>query len=468
MPPESDTIEIQMLDQRQESLGPEAQINREMDGEDYPATPTHQQARQASVFEIPILPPTKRQANFSPETTYRGRNPFQNSSTPKPVAKNSEQAIYWARDLILQASTMAESHVSQDKLLELLDVFRDYTEKGRVANQFADKLSAKLAYHSATLATASQQATKTLKKATTAATTAALTSSQPTQKPKASYAAIAATNATSQPWITVQPRKKPAPKKPAAYYQMLLTLAEGQPTSPLLVRNKINQAFQKAGITGPVVKEVAISRKNNLILTTTEGYSGEFLLQQINTWQDQLQVKRAQPIEAWTKIVVHGVPTTFEGAETLQILHNEIPTYNKQNIVGNPYWLSKDWKSKQTSSIVVAFKTEEEAKKIGSRITILGQSLRTERYRSTPPTTQCSNCQAFGHNANRCRNQAACQLCAESHTTTQHNCSSCSTKGKPCRHTLPKCCNCKKPHFANSKDCEIFLAITKRSPQQLS
>ena len=102
MPPESDTIEAQVLEQRQESLGPEAQIDREMDREDpYPATPTQQPASQESVFEIPILPPKKRQANFSPEAAYRGRNPFQNSSTPKPTAKNSEQAIYWARDLIL-------------------------------------------------------------------------------------------------------------------------------------------------------------------------------------------------------------------------------------------------------------------------------------------------------------------------------------------------------------------------------
>ena len=67
---------------------------------------------------------------------------------------------------------------------------------------------------------------------------------------------------------------------------MLLTLEEGQSTSPLIVRNKINQAFQKAGITAPVVKEVLVSRKNNLIITTTKGYSSEFLLQQINTWQN--------------------------------------------------------------------------------------------------------------------------------------------------------------------------------------
>ncbi|EMD58184.1 hypothetical protein COCSADRAFT_165836 [Bipolaris sorokiniana ND90Pr] len=368
MPPDSDTIVVNTQENRQESLGPEAQIDREMEIESTPATPTQNQ-QTPSVFEIPILPPNKRYANFSPENTYRGRNPYQNISSPKPIAKNSEQAIYWARDLILQASTMEESHVAQNKLLELLDVFRDYTETGRVANQFTEKLSAKLAYHSATLANASQQAAKTLKQATTAASNKAQPAAQLTQKPtQTTYAAIAANN-SNQAWITVQPRKKPAQsaKKPASYYQTLVTLEEGQTISPLLVRNKINQAFQKAGITGPVIQQVATSRRNNLILTTTEGYSGEFLLKQVNTWQNQLPIKKAQPLESWTKLVVHGVPTTFDGAESLQLLHTEIPTYNKnQTIVGNPYWLSRSWKDKQTSSVVIAFKSEEEAKKIAS------------------------------------------------------------------------------------------------------
>lgn len=105
--------------------------------------------------------------------------------------------------------------------------------------------------------------------------------------------------------------------KPAPYYQMLLTLAEGQLASLLLVRNKINQAFQKAGIKGLVVKEIWTTKKNNLILTTTEGYSGDFLLQQINVWESQFEVKKAQLIENWLKLVVYGVLTTFDGAENL-------------------------------------------------------------------------------------------------------------------------------------------------------
>ena len=40
MPPKSDTINVQMLAQRLESLGPQAQIEREMDVESFLVTPT--------------------------------------------------------------------------------------------------------------------------------------------------------------------------------------------------------------------------------------------------------------------------------------------------------------------------------------------------------------------------------------------------------------------------------------------
>ncbi|EUC26610.1 hypothetical protein COCCADRAFT_42315 [Bipolaris zeicola 26-R-13] len=102
-------------------------------------------------------------------------------------------------------------------------------------------------------------------------------------------------------------------------------------------------------------------------------------------------------------------------------------------------------KDKQISSIVIAFKSEEEAKKIGSRITILGESLRVEKYRQIPPTAQCSKCQGFRHNFSRYKNTASCYIY--------------KVKGKACNYTLPKCKNCKQTYFANSKDCEVLLSI---------
>ncbi|PZD26226.1 hypothetical protein A1F97_10925 [Pyrenophora tritici-repentis] len=410
MPPDSDTIVVQQPGIRLPSPNPCDQPADEMDVEESQstddeeqdlATPTQNTATQPNIFEIPILPPNKRQANFSPEILHRGKNLFQNINTRKPIAKDSEQAIYWARDLILQASTMAQSHVSQNKLLELLDVFRDFTEKGRVTNQITDKLSTQLAYHSATLTTASQQATKTIKNAVYLATQK--TTNQPKvtstdtskNQTKSSYATIAAQNKTAT-WTTVLPKKKQNTKKPNSYYQVVLTLLQTQPADPLQARNKVNEAFAKAGIEGPVIQAVTTSRKNNLILTTTAKYSGDFLLQNKNVWQELFPLAKAQLLESWTKVIVHNVPTTFEGAENLEILRSEVPTYNMGlQIVGNPYWLSRNWQDKANSSVVIAFKTEEEARKLGARITILGQNLLTEKYRATPATTQCLNCQAF-------------------------------------------------------------------------
>lgn len=472
MPPDSDNIIVQIPEASGNSFDTAIQLENDIqmgiEEDQTPATPAQ---TQPNLSERPIPIINKRPALFSPVYNRTGRNPFQKNDSDKPTAKDPEQAIQWARNLILQASIMTNSYEEQNKLLELLDVFRDYTEKGRVTNQITDKLSAKLAFHSATLANASEKAAKTLKKATATVagqnnqTAAAATTTTNTNAPQ-SYATIAAQPSKNATWTTVAPKKKPTPKKLITHYQIVATLEENQTINPLQARNKINEAFQKAGIAGPVIQLAALSKRNNLILTTTSGYSGEFLLQQSNIWMDLFNIKHAQPLESWTKVIVHNVPTTFEGADTLEILQTEIPTYNKGlQIVGNSYWLTKDWKNKQNSSIVIAFKTEAEAKKLGSRIIILGESLRTEKYRSIPATTQCDNCQGFGHTKLKCRNQTACQLCAGTHPTSQHKCSTCTTSGKPCIHTLPKCSNCKEPHFANSRDCEVLAAITNKENQ---
>lgn len=107
MPPDSDTIVVQQPGIRLPSPNPCDQPADEMELEEdrssEPTTPI-QRTTQQNFFEIPILPPNKRQAQFSPEIIQRERNIFQNTTTPKPTAKDSAQAIYWARDLILQAS----------------------------------------------------------------------------------------------------------------------------------------------------------------------------------------------------------------------------------------------------------------------------------------------------------------------------------------------------------------------------
>ncbi len=55
------------------------------------------------------------------------------TTSRKPTT--SQEAISLARDLVVQASQLATSKMQQDKLLDLLEVFRDYTENNRLNKQ---------------------------------------------------------------------------------------------------------------------------------------------------------------------------------------------------------------------------------------------------------------------------------------------------------------------------------------------
>ncbi|EDU44820.1 predicted protein [Pyrenophora tritici-repentis Pt-1C-BFP] len=265
MPPDSDNIIVQIPEASGNSTNTaiylENDIQMGIEEDQTPATPTQTQPNPPERL-VPIM--NKRPALFSPVYDRTGRNPFQKNDSDKPTAKDPEQAIQWARNLILQASIMTNSYEEQNKLLELLDVFRDYTEKGRVTNQISDKLSAKLAFHSATLANASEKAAKTLKKATATVagqnnqTVAVATTTTNTNAPQ-SYATIAAQPSKNATWTTVAPKKKPTPKKLITHYQIVATLEENQTINPLQARNKINEAFQKAGIAGPVIQLAALT-----------------------------------------------------------------------------------------------------------------------------------------------------------------------------------------------------------------
>ncbi|KAF8692725.1 hypothetical protein AX14_002424 [Amanita brunnescens Koide BX004] len=78
----------------------------------------------------------------------------------------------------------------------------------------------------------------------------------------------------------------------------------------------------------------------------------------------------------------------------------------------------------------------------------------------------CTQCQCWGHlNYNCLLNIMRCSKCAGPHDYRQHDrfCEICkSGKGKLC---LPKCHNCHRPHFSNSKDCIFYLNRSSKERQ---
>ncbi|KAH7563658.1 hypothetical protein BM1_00705 [Bipolaris maydis] len=412
MPPDSDTIDVELPRIRQEIAELEGQIQNEIEMEaTQPATPT-QNLETSNIFEIPILPPNKRQANFSPEKTRTHRrtrsnfspfigstlrNPF-SSQNRTPKATTVEEALEIARNLVIQAANLAENNPTQQtSLLDLVEVFRDYTETGRVSK----KNSAILGDQISSLSNVSKELrdkVRRLEKPIPAQPnqqgdrqTAALT--QPI-----SYAAIAAANKEQQ-WTTMQ-KKAPQKAKPSLKERQLVLVNQGGPAAfdALRLRNAFNQAFTlKGGVQSPVVASVTLSSKGNKVVTTTPAFTANYLLENQGIWKDLVAFKVAQPITSWFKIVVHRLPTNHG----LEVIKEEIETFNKGlKVVGTPFWLTPESKRGQQSygSACVAFATEEEAlKAIRGKLYILGESLRAEKLRVINNLKQCSKCQGFGH-----------------------------------------------------------------------
>lgn len=400
-----------------------------------------------------------------------------------------KDALEAAFDAVVQAVCLAKDRKEKEKLHELSMIHREHMETGRLnwsasilsqevksLEQVARTLGTKVkALALPTSLLINQQATPPT------ATTQASFKTPPKPAPKDASTVTWATVAkeyTGQEWTTVQKKKLPSSSKPQKKTiqsrQLVLIAPKIQiPTfCPLQTRNKLNEAFTQAGVKKPVVLTVTTTMsKKNLLVTTNEDFDGQYLIDNMKVWSGIIPHQSCQVNEPWHKVVIHGVPIqSFNDDRFGEMVKHEIQTYNKGlSPIGQPYWLTpaSRMQTQRAGTIVVAFATEREATTaIRNRLYFAGRSLKVEALHRVAPSAQCKNCQGFGHLDARCRKKACCCLCAESHHTDQHVCSSCSTKGKTCVHTLLKCANCDKTHTANDPKCEVFRAI-KDHPHHL-
>ena len=401
------------------------------------------------------------------------RYPSKTQKTVNQDPRTVQEAIASARELVIKASLLAKAYGEQSRLLDLLEVFREFTETGKiksaskvVATQVASldssvkKLEAKAKQLAKPVQSQPIQPTKP-------------TQTQPTQilqKPTPTIATIAS-QATQQEWNLVtrktpkpiQPRPKPI-NKASQRLVLIQSTSSNFSYTPLQMRNQINAAFLAKGIKGPVIASVTQSLRNkNVVLTTTPTFTADFLVEKRSIWETIVPHSRFQKDQPWYKVIVHGIPTLdFNCPEGMDMIVDEIKTFNEGlNPIGKPYWMSSasTRATKRSGSVAISFATEEEASRaIRNRLYIAGISVRVEKLYSVAPTTQCQICQGFGHLDTYCRKDPICRLCAGSHSTKQHRCNTCkSTTG--CDHLEPKCSNCRGTHPANSKTCEVLLAI---------
>src|SRR5450432_3670498 len=151
----------------------------------------------------------------------------------------------------------------------------------------------------------------------------------------------------------------------------------------------------------------------------------------------------------------------FGYQEGLDLLEEEIKTFNGLNPVIKPYWISfiENRKTKMRASAIVSFETKEEADRaIRNRLYIAGTSMRVVKYIPTK-SIQYKRCQDFDHSEYDCYKDYKYSICDKNHSIRLHLCVTCKKKGEICEHTKIECVNCQKDYQATNKICEKFQAL---------
>lgn len=394
----------------------------------------------------------------------------------KPVSTEVKEELYQARDHIIKAYNVSKDRNEQNRLLDLLDIFREFTNKGLL-----NKASNIIASQVANIETATRQIetkARDFNKIIAPAVPNIPKQQQQHQPQNPSLASVAMNgveNASKmQEWTTVGKKTTPSQARMTHASQQkikdtrrLILIQDPMQLidiSPLDIRNRINKAFADNNIKGPVVNLIARTKNNNICISTTTDYNAEFLLEKKTIWENVVPHVAVQKDEPWYKVVAHGIPLAdFNHEDGMEMIKQEVITFNKGlRPIGMPHWIStmENRAIKNAGSVAIAFATEQEANRaIQHRLYIAGISVRVTKYYTVAPTTQCQKCQGYGHLDSYCRRQATCALCGESHSTQQHYCSICKTKGKACNHLAARCANCKGKHQASSKTCEIYIAL---------
>lgn len=447
-------------------------------------TPTNVSRR---LFQSASSQSTLNGINNSIHNTQSTDRPLGTSPTAasnRVVHEHSEEA--WKVQLLAIQSQLINSILpitpknNQTQILDLISIFRDFTSTGTITH-FIKSMQHQLQTLSSTIIQA-KQLTRTVHPAK------AVPSSTPPSNQEQSYAQAATKagangqqkdNKQAKPKPSKAQNKSTSKKEETRSKQLILypeTPFDLSTTIALTTRDNINTACKAKGATSNVVASVESSRSNkSIILNTLQPFTAEYLHSIQEHWQATVPFKftAARVNTIWHQVAIHGIPlTTHYNTNILDLVPNELLTFNQLHIIAPPRWLTSQEKrasgNQRAGSVIVAFSSKAEARKaISQRLHLFGISCRAEEIYNTTPHYRCKKCQRYGHSELNCRLPYTCEICAEPHSTTEHICQHCTVVGKQCLHSMPKCINCGASDRASHRNCATLLAITNKDPEQI-
>ena len=373
---------------------------------------------------------------------------------PSKIQQNkfnsAEEAIFSARDNIIKAYELTSDRNTQTKFLDLLNIFRSFTESKFQHLPNYEKTSNKSNSKGENVTSQSSGPSRTEQtKGGPKSYAQALGKAQDTTLPPAMVPARQSSQLTTGQGNKITPEKK----------VITLVISNGSEVpvyQPTTIRDAVNKALGKIAIS-----RVHTSPRNNIVLTCFQS-SPEELLENQPKWTHVFfdwPISKVQKVEQWPTLVIHGVPTCIP----ITNISKEISSFNANiSVQDKPRWLSNGPPKTAHGSLAVTVGSEEEKLRIlKTGLLIGGLLLKAVNYKSNTERTLFDNCLKYGHHRLMCKRRPVCAICLGNHNSKEQSCSSCKSSDN-CQHHPLKCSNCKssKHNALQKKDCEFYKALS--------
>jgi hypothetical protein len=229
--------------------------------------------------------------------------------------------------------------------------------------------------------------------------------------------------------------------------------------------HRVNKALvDNQDVTAPPFLRARVTMRGSIIFTTSNTQNNIIYEDYTTIIADALsyygKCEKVEIGKRFSQFLLHGVPTHL----SIPDISDSIATNYPQLVqCQTPRWLTPADRRehKATSTIVMTLTGSTKKADIGRQyLTICNRECQLDEYISYGRSTQCRNCQGYGHPAALCKNPSRCAVCAEAHETKDHPCTIPACKrGPACTHPPINCANCDAPHKASDPNCPTRIKI---------
>ena len=307
-------------------------------------------------------------------------------------SKRAEEKVLEARQCLIEAASLLGSKPKeQSRVLELIEVMRNLTEKKelptaasiistqtnaleRTIRKFDETIAAFTATHTNALENTickwndaiishsnsleSQRISQVERQINSESNPVTSSSSSPQmsgQSQSPSFAEIARKNlpqpkksleTTTNGWSSIGKNGKVNTIKPKPVRLVLEAEDKNKPIKPLLLRDTMNKTAKDLGFKGLFTLSTTRSVRGNLVVQLANREARDFAYQSIEVLRKAIGFRKVLEDDSCYKVVIHGVSTEdFDVDNGLALIREEIETHNSGlRLTGDPIWLTSQTK----------------------------------------------------------------------------------------------------------------------------